>query len=382
MITVRTHHNIYKSDESFAFIIDRIKHPKANRSFLKDYYTDPEAWKAENRAFVKQGMSFEEERAPLDMRVHATEAFDGYTRKTITFGTVPGCRVSAYLLIPDHLKEPAPAILALHDHSGHYYWGKEKLTEHHEKLPFVEWFQEFRYGERGYASHLARQGYVVLCPDAIGWGDRCSFTSSWIGANYVDMAPYDIQSETYVDEFDKAWAHCEERFAATIAFAGRHYIGVMVRDDMGALDLLSTLPEVDASRIGCVGLSMGGYRTALLTALDERIKASCIVGYMTKYSDTSPNHGQPNTWALPGVYNELPYEDLVALAMPRPLLALNCENDKLFDLSTQVLACRQVEMAYEKAGAGGNFQWKGFPVGHQFGYDMQEYAFDWFKKVL
>ena len=82
------------------------------------------------------------------------------------------------------------------------------------------------------------------------------------------------------------------------------------------------------------------------------------------------------------MFNRLPYPDMVSLIAPRPLLLLNCENDGLFDLSTVNEASACVQAVYERIGAAERFSAQGFPVGHQFGLDMQETAFAWFDRHL
>ena len=64
----------------------------------------------------------------------------------------------------------------------------------------------------------------------------------------------------------------------------------MLWDDIRTLDYLASRPEVDASRLGCVGLSVGGYRSFLLAALDERIKAAVDVGWMTSFASQIKEH--------------------------------------------------------------------------------------------
>jgi dienelactone hydrolase len=76
------------------------------------------------------------------------------------------------LLIPEGLTKPAPAVLALHEHGGFYYYGKEKVTET-EAFPLVlKKHIKRSYGGRTYADELARRGFVVLCPDAFYFGSQ------------------------------------------------------------------------------------------------------------------------------------------------------------------------------------------------------------------
>ena len=371
---------MFQSDEIVRFIVQGVKHPAADRAFLKSGM-DFSAWQAQTRQFVRDRLLYEPERVPFDPKVVAEEDFGTYTRKTLSFCSAPDCRVSAYLLCPKGLKRPAPAILALHDHSGRFFYGKEKLVDHKTPLPTIDWFQKFRYGCRGYASHLAEKGYVVLCPDTLGWGDRRFLDVSWIGPQKAELIEHAEGTDAYVFAFDRLWQEYQNRLYEAIAFYGATYMGIVSWDDRRSLRYLASLPEVDEDRMGCVGLSMGGYRAAFVGALEDRVQCSCIVGYMTKFQDIAPKRCPPG-WGVPGLFNRLPYPDMVYLTAPSPLLVLNCENDGLFDLTTVDDASASVRAVYERIGAADQFAAKGFPVGHQFGLEMQETAFAWFDRHL
>src|SRR4029079_8308222 len=58
---------------------------------------------------------------------------------------------------------------------------------------------------------------------------------------------------------------------------GRSLWGMIVRDDILALNYLCSRPEVDSARIGVTGISMGATRTWWLMALDERPKTGVAV---------------------------------------------------------------------------------------------------------
>lgn len=105
---------------------------------------------------------------------------------------------------------------------------------------------------------------------------------------------------------------------------------MFVRDDQIALDYLCSRPEVDKTRIGATGMSMGGMRTWWLAAVDERIAASVSVACLPRYQNLIA-HGQVRQH---GVYyfahNLLRHcntEGVVALIAPRLFLALTGELD-------------------------------------------------------
>ena len=80
------------------------------------------------------------------------------------------CRIPAYLLVPKGTG-PFPAIIALHDHGGFYLWGREKLLDNDDEHPVMTDFKKRFYGGRSIAVDLARQGYVVLAYDMVGYND-------------------------------------------------------------------------------------------------------------------------------------------------------------------------------------------------------------------
>ncbi len=371
----------YRPDEVFEFIIRNIKHPSAEYSFLNDRYDDVHEWAKSTREWVKSLLHYSPEPVPFDPVYTEETDFGSYIRKKLYFYTAPYCKVPAYLLIPKKLRDKAPAIIALHDHSGRFYYGKEKIVDHKENLPMIKWFQEYRYGGRGYASALAEQGYVVMVIDSLGFGERTGYRTTWLRFDPEDLISYREGTEEYIQAHDREMSKRWNSIFEAIYHSGATYIGIMVWDDMRSVDFVASLPEVDSSRIGCVGLSMGGFRAVWLGAMDERIKCSCSVGYMTKFEDISPFR-LPQAWALPGLHNKLPYPDLASLMAPRDFMVQYCENDQLFDLSTMVDACNKIRKVYEKAGYPDKFVSKGYPVGHMFNYEMQEDAFEFFRERL
>ena len=377
---------MYAADEVYTFLIKRLKHPKADRSFLNDKYQDIAAWREETVPWIKSHMHYSPEIVDFSPIETDSVDFGTYERKRIYFYSAEDSKVSCFLLVPKNIDKPAPAIVCLHDHSGRYYRGKEKVVnltqEEKEAMPDVVKFQRWRYGGRGIASAMAERGYVVLVIDSLGWGERGWLTETWLGGgpeNFVGMNP---NSEEFAFEYDKAWNEIQRGMQNACLAAGTTYLGIQIWDDMRSVDFLKTLDIVDKDNIGCLGLSMGGFRTTMLGALDSGIKCSCPVGWMPRLQDITPRRMPGASFVLPGIYNSLPYQDLAALMAPRPMLVLNCENDKLFDMTSMEQAAETIASAYKKAGASDKFEAKAFPIGHGFDCEMQEYAFDWLDKHL
>jgi dienelactone hydrolase len=372
----------YESDEIFRFLIRRIKEPTADRSFLNDRYGDVGQWGRETREWVRGLLSYSPPPVPPAPVVTDEEDFGSYVRRKLYFKSAEDVRIPAYLLVPKRLEGPAPAVVALHDHSGKFYWGKDKLVDHKQRPPGVAWLQLWRYGNRGFASALAARGYVVIVIDALRFGERGWLRESWLRDGADSLRGLEEGSAEYIDAYDEVWRKTDDKMSLAMLHAGMTQMGVMVWDDIRSVDLLCTLAEVDRGRIACVGLSLGGYRAAWLAAMDERIRCCCSVGYVFRFQDEIP-HAQPNLWAaVPGLYDRLPYPDLISLAVPRDLLILYGQNDKIFPMSSADAAVEKIRKVYAKAGAPSRLASRAFPVGHQFDLAMQEFAFEWLDEGL
>src|SRR5699024_5941264 len=126
-------------------------------------------------------------------------------------------------------------------------------------------YHKANYDGRPTATELVRRGYVVVTIDAFMFGERrvmidADRATGWDRAKYT------------VDDVRRLNAVCRSKESTVtkgLTFAGATWPGVVAWDDMRTVDYLVTRPEVDPKRIGCVGISMGGYRSIFLTALDD-----------------------------------------------------------------------------------------------------------------
>ena len=129
-------------------------------------------WRRRGRAEVERYLSYSPKPVPLDLKVHATVKREGYEIRVISFAGSAHYRVPAFLLVPSGGVSRRPAVVALHDHGGWFFHGKEKLVHMDGEHVALAGFRERYYGGRAYADELARRGYVVLVPDAFYWGER------------------------------------------------------------------------------------------------------------------------------------------------------------------------------------------------------------------
>ncbi len=234
---------------------------------------------------------------PVQVNTLSREDRGDYVLEKFEFDNAAGATVPGYLLLPkggDGTKHPA--VLYCHWHGGQYEIGKEELfgTNATPVPPGPE---------------LAKAGFVVIAVDAYCFGERNGKGPG--GPEEVGGA-----GELTASKFN--------------LWVGRSLWGMILRDDLIALDYLCSRPEVDTDRIGVTGLSMGATRAWWLMALDHRLKAGVAVACLTRYQDLIATEGLKYHgiyYFVPDLLNHFDTEAVVALAAPRPLLVMNGDKD-------------------------------------------------------
>jgi len=263
-----------------------------------------------------------------------------YLREKFRFDNGAGAIVPGYLLIPKKLSGKAPGILYCHWHGGQYDIGKEEMFGTNA-TPVAA------------GPELARRGYVVVAIDAYCFGERNGQGPG--GPNEKGGA-----GEMTASKFN--------------LWFGRTLWGMIVRDDLLALDYLCSRPEVDAKRIGVTGISMGATRTWWAMALDERLKAGVAVCCLTRYQNLIEHEALKAHGIycfVPGLLPHFDTEAVVALSAPRPLLFLSGENDSGSPVDGIRIIEHKAKRAYQLYGAENNFESIIYPgVGHKYTPDM------------
>jgi dienelactone hydrolase len=351
-------------------------------SFLQPRFIDVPAWKREARGRLLDLLHYAP--APCEPRAETLERVDrgDYVQERVEFNTTPDIRVPAFVLIPKRARFPAPGIVALHDHGGFYFWGKEKLVEQGDEHPVLTDFKRQYYSGRSIASDLARAGYVVVVIDMFYWGERRMLLAD-DAADWRER-PRSVTAER-IAAFNRRSSEGEQLVGRTIFAAGFTWAGVMFWDDVRTVDYLLRRPEVDPRRIGCVGLSMGGLRSVHLGALDERIKASVVVGWMASFPAQLKSHIKNtigHTKLVPGLYRDLDYPDVASLAVPTPLLVINGSKDALFEPSGVRASFDKLAACYAKAGVPERLRTRLYDTPHEFNAEMQTEAWAWLARHL
>lgn len=354
-------------------------------SFRHPQFSSLESWKPLARArYLELLAGPAESPTPQPVVRHHIE-FDGLSIEDLQWQLPYGPPTEALLLKPKGARGRLPGVLALHDHGGNKYFGLRKITRiSKDPHPAMLRHQERYYGGLAWANELARRGYAVLVHDAFLFGSRrirLADVPANIRNNQMEANP---ESEDEINRYNQfAGAH-EHLVAKSLTCAGMTWPGVFVNDDRRALDYLASRSDVDATRLGCAGLSGGGLRTVMLTGAEDRIRCSCCVGMMTTWRDYLLDKCFTHTWMcyVPGLPVELDYPEILGLAAPNPVLVLNNRQDALFTLPEMQRADQILTDVYRKAGATGRYRASFYDGPHKFDPEMQKEAFAWFDRWL
>ena len=334
-------------------------------------------WKKAARAKVFECMMTPPKAAAAwNMEVLGEEQRDGYKAQKIAFNINAYSRITAYLLIPDG-KGPFPTVNALHDHGAHLFIGKEKMirpffTLEEQDSPTKQalcqeilddadaWARQL-YDNQYVGDYLAKHGYVVFSADAPMWGERGRKEG-------VDRNKYDL-------------------IAGNMMMLGRDLSAFMTYDDISSTEFLASLPMVDAKRIGCVGCSMGAYRSWMLSALSDRIKAGASICWMittdaqlTRRFGRKENGGFAN--CIPALRQYLDYPHIASLACPKPMLFINGTKDKLFPVPGVKDAFAEMHKVWKSQGADNLLDTELWEIPHSCGLKAQEKILEFLDRNL
>lgn len=354
-------------------------------SFRQPMFTDAGAWRPVARSqFQEKLMQPGGASTPVPTVLQRSE-FEGLSIEHLQWQLPFGPPTEALFLKPADSKRKLPGIVGLHDHGGQKYFGMRKITRtSNDPHPVMLRHQEQYYGGAAWANELALRGYAVLVHDTFTFGSRrirLADVPGDIRNNLVETSP-DFDEE--IRRYNQFAANHEHVIAKSLFCAGLTWPGVFLFDDQRALDYLASRPDVDATRIGCAGLSGGGLRTVMLTGADERIRCSCCVGMMTTWRDYLLNKSYTHTWMLyvPGLPRDLDYPEILGIGVPNPVLVLNNRQDALFTMAEMQRADSILTSVYKKAGLPERYRASFYDGPHKFDRAMQKEAFDWFDRWL
>lgn len=353
-------------------------------SFLSRRWPEVEVWRTRARAKVFKLLSFNPPETSLNASVDGQREEDGILIEEISYDMPYGTRTQGFFLYRKKRNGRLPAVVALHDHGGFKYYGKEKITAIPNEPDILVEFKKYSYSGLSWATELAKHGFAVLVVDVFLFGSRKIPVSSLNEEFQGRFEGLEPDSKEYIQRYNEFAAEHEHLLAKTILAAGSTWPGIFTYDDRRSLDYLLTRPEIDPCRIGCGGLSGGGLRTIFLAGLDPRIRCAVCVGFMSTFREMLRNHIKCHTWMLyvPYLYRFLDMPDVIALRAPAPLMVQYNEDDPLYALEGQRQADRKIAEIYSKMGHPGNYTGRFYPGPHKFDAEMQKDAFKWFMKWL
>lgn len=323
-------------------------------------------WKAQARHVLAECMqNLQPAPKAYAMEVTDREQRDGYEARKIRFNLSEWSRVPAYLLVPEG-KGPFPAIVLLHDHGAHFSIGKEKMVRPFHVAPEVmedadQWASQC-YDGQYVGDYLARHGYVVLAVDALFWGER----------GRKEGTSYDAQ----------------QALASNFLQMGASWGAFINVDDMRSAEFLASLPFVDKERVGSLGFSMGAYRSWMLAALTDVVRASASICWMntTEHLMTLTNNqnkgGSAYAMLIPALRRYLDYPHVASIACPKPTLFFNGTRDKLFPIEGVKDAYREMEAVWQSQGASDHLVTKLWDEKHFFNKEMQKETLEFFDRWL
>jgi hypothetical protein len=277
-------------------------------------------------------------RLTLDIDVEREEHAGGHLRRKLTYQSARGERVPAWLLIPDRLGEPAPAVLALHQTTE---IGKDEAVG-------LGGLPNLHVG-----SELAARGYVVLAPD------------------------YPTLGEHKIDVYSRGWQSGSMK---------------AIWDNMRGIDLLRSLPEVDGGRIGAIGHSLGGHNALFTAAFDERVRCAvtnCGFTSLARYYG-----GDLTGWwgprYMPRVRTEFPtpdrmpfdFHDVLAAIAPRGIYVSAPIHDSNFDVAGVRDVVATVQPLYRRLHASGRLVAVYPDCAHEWPADGRAAAYAWVDRIL
>jgi dienelactone hydrolase len=339
----------------------------------------------QTQSLIREALGFcHGDENPIEVKMEGQWGKDGVTGEEVSWSVGYGPRTHAYVLKPANTKGPLPGIVALHDHSDFKFYGKEKIADGFEEpLPILSEFRKLPYGGRAYANALAREGFVVLVHDVFLWGSRrfpLETMLEMMGSKTADLLRAN-QTSDEVEIYNNAAYFHEHWVSKYCNILGTNLAGVVAFEDRVALNYLLSRADVDTERVGCIGLSGGGNRAALLNATHESIRASVIIGLMTTYPALL-DHNMSHTWMLfPfGWSRHGDWPDIAASRAPSPLLVQYDIQDDLFTEDGMREAHMRLQTHYWNAGKPEAYTGRFYPGPHKFDLEMQSVAFDWLKR--
>jgi dienelactone hydrolase len=305
--------------------------------------SDLNAYQQRLKQFFIERIGGEPERTPLNPRITGTIEGDGYRIEKVIFESMPGIYVTGLMYLPVEGEGPYPGILIAcgHDING-------KAAEPYQQLGIL----------------FARNGMAAFCFDPMGQGERRQILDE-NGQAVTGSVP-------------------EHMYIGTGAMLfGLDAATYSIWDGMRAIDYLSSRPEVDATRLGCTGISGGGTQTSYLMALDDRIQAAAPVCYITGYErlleTIGPQDFEQNIHGA--LAHGMDHGDYLLMRAPKPTL-ICASTDDFFDIQGTWQTYREAKRMYTRLGYPERIEIAEAPGGHAWHPPLRTAVARWMSRWL
>jgi dienelactone hydrolase len=316
---------------------EQYQHESLKLTFRASRRDEVEPWQRAFRTKLVELLGGFPTRTPLNARMLPAQQLPGYTRQRFFFSSRPGVSVTGYLLLPANARKPMPVVICVPGHGR----GVDDIVGIDEQ-------GQNRSGKPGYQHDFAIQvvehGMAAVAIEPMGFGYRRDPLNKEKGVTTSACQPA----------------------AGSALLLGQTMIGWRVWDVMRTIDWIETQPQLNKARIGCMGISGGGTCTQFSSALDTRIKAAFISGYLNTFHDSimSISHCIDNY--VPGILSWGESYDVAALIAPRPLFSEGGKQDPIFPVHATIASFQKVKKVYELCGEPDKAQQEIFEGEHEF----------------
>jgi dienelactone hydrolase len=291
------------------------------------------------------------ENRPLDVKVLEEIQRDGFKRLKIEYTVDENFRAPAYILVPDNAKAKNAAVVAL---TGHGYGVADivGLTQDFKEKP-AEGDQGY---QKNFAVELVKRGFIVAAPELFGFGE-------------LMLAP----NERHL----KAGNSCF-MLTTQLLMYNKTMAAMRVWQAVRMLDYLTGRADVDAERIGTMGISGGGLASSFFAAYDKRVKACVVSGFLCTFKESimSVYHCVDNF--LPGILNCGEMADLFGLIAPRALCIESGISDDIFPVNGVKSSYARLEALYSRLGVSDKTEIDIFEGDHQIsGAKAYDFLIKW-----
>jgi dienelactone hydrolase len=299
---------------------------------------DAETWQRDLRAKLTELVGgFPADKTPLRAETLETRTFSAYRREKIVFDSRPGLTVLAYVLTPLRAATPAPVVICIPGHGrgvDDIVGIDERGRDRTERVGY----------EYDFAIQVAEAGMAAVAIEPIGFGCRRDPLNARKGLEQKGCEP----------------------LGGGAFMLGQTLIGWRVWDIMRTIDYIATRTDLDASRVGCMGISGGGTATLFSTALDSRIRVAMVSGYLNTFRDSIGSLAHCVDNYIPGILNWAEMPDIAGLIAPRPLFVESGEQDRIFPVQASRESFQAVRAIYQVFGAADQIEQEVFPDQHLF----------------